>query len=77
MSPAPLADRPLSEPHRDRLPAEHPERRRILERHAAALAAGDAGYLDPETGLFVLSAAYLVERGSCCENECRHCPYVI
>jgi len=43
--------------------------------HDAAVAAGDPGYLDPETGLFVLTAAYLRDRGSCCGNGCRHCPY--
>ena len=43
--------------------------------HDAAERAGDAGYLDPETGLYVLTAAYLRARGSCCESGCRHCPY--
>jgi mycothiol synthase len=42
--------------------------------HAAAEAAGEPGYLDPETGLFVLTAAYL-RRRDCCEHGCRHCPY--
>jgi hypothetical protein len=45
------------------------------EAHDAAEARGDAGYLDPETGLFVLTAAYLRARGRCCGNGCRHCPY--
>jgi hypothetical protein len=44
-------------------------------RHDAAVAAGDPGYLDPETGLFVLTAAYLAARGECCGSGCRHCPY--
>ena len=26
-------------------------------------------------GQFVLSAWYLLKRGSCCENGCRNCPY--
>jgi len=43
--------------------------------HDAAVAAGDAGYLDPDTGLFVLTARYLRDRGHCCGNGCRHCPY--
>jgi hypothetical protein len=38
---------------------------------------GDPGYADPETSLFVLTAAYLRERGSCCESGCRHCPYLV
>jgi hypothetical protein len=28
-----------------------------------------------ENGLFVLSEKYLKERGYCCGNKCRHCPY--
>ncbi|MFI2713176.1 DUF5522 domain-containing protein [Micromonospora sp. NPDC018662] len=71
-----LADRPLTEPHPSRLPPAHPARESILAAHAAALAAGEAGYLDPETGLFVLSAGFLARRGTCCGRGCRHCPYV-
>ena len=26
-------------------------------------------------GYMVLTAAYLLERGFCCGNGCRHCPY--
>lgn len=43
--------------------------------HDAAVVAGDAGYIDPNSGLFVLTAAYLAERGYCCGEGCRHCPY--
>ena len=71
-----LADRPLDEPHPARLPLDHPGRGEILARHAAAMAAGEAGYIDPDSGLFVLTAAYLRDRGYCCERGCRHCPYV-
>ena len=37
-----------------------------------------AGYLAiySVSGLFVLSAAYLAARGSCCDSGCRHCPYL-
>ncbi|MFG1676768.1 DUF5522 domain-containing protein [Micromonospora sp. NPDC049282] len=71
-----LADRPLTEPHPSRLPPQHPGRAAILAAHAAALAAGEAGYLDPDTGLFVLSAGFLARRGTCCGRGCRHCPYL-
>lgn len=47
----------------------------IRQAHDEAVKRGEAGYLDPTTGLFVLTAAYLVERGSCCSQGCRHCPY--
>lgn len=63
-------------PHPDRLPPEHPAFARIVAAHDAALSAGDDGYLDPATGLFVLTAGFLWERGFCCASGCRHCPWV-
>jgi hypothetical protein len=72
----PLAPRPLTEPHPDRLASVHPRRSEILAAHAAALAAGQAFYQDPDTGLSVLTAGYLADRGTCCGRGCRHCPYV-
>jgi hypothetical protein len=72
----PLAPRPLTEPHPSRLAPDHPRRAEILTSHAAALATGQAGYLDPQTGLFVLTAGFLADRGTCCARGCRHCPYV-
>ena len=47
----------------------------VVAAHDAAVADGQAGYLDPDTGLFVLTAAWLTRRGTCCGNGCRHCPY--
>jgi len=47
----------------------------VVAAHEAAIAAGADGYLDPRTGLFVMTAAYLQARGSCCDSGCRHCPY--
>ena len=47
----------------------------IVAAHAAAVAAGEAGYIDPVSGLFVLTAATLASRGECCDQGCRHCPY--
>ncbi|MDH4091849.1 MAG: DUF5522 domain-containing protein [Cyclobacteriaceae bacterium] len=34
-------------------------------------------YFYMENGLAVFTAAYHLQRGYCCENECRHCPYRI
>jgi hypothetical protein len=48
----------------------------IIDAHHAALIAGEAGYTDPATGLFVQTARTLWNRGLCCEQGCRHCPYV-
>ena len=67
--------RSLFEPHPERLPLDHPDRAAILAAHRAAIEAGEPGYLDPVTGLFVITAAEHVRRGSCCANDCRHCPY--
>ena len=61
---------------------EDPERRSTDTPGAAAMAAHDRavregadGYADPDTGLFVFTAAYLLARGTCCDSDCRHCPY--
>jgi hypothetical protein len=70
------ADRSLTNPHPSRLSPDHPLREEILDRHEAALAAGKPGYLDPGSGLFVLTAAYLLAQGRCCQSGCRHCPYL-
>lgn len=68
--------RGIDEPHPSRLPPTHPDRDRILAAHRAAVDAGEPGYLDPSTELFVLTAAELAARGSCCDGGCRHCPYL-
>lgn len=70
------ADRSLDEPHPDRLAADDPWRDAILAAHRAARAAGEAGYADPATGLFVMTSAELLAKGECCKSGCRHCPYV-
>lgn len=38
---------------------------------------GDKGadYYVNENGLVVFTAKYLLERGYCCGNGCKHCPY--
>jgi hypothetical protein len=63
-------------PHPSRLSPDHPHRREILAAHDAAVATGSPGYLDPVTGLYVLTADYLAARGTCCTSGCRHCPYL-
>ena len=72
----PLANRPLDEPHPSRLGPDDPRRNEITAAHRAAMAAGAPGYLDPATGLYVLTAAFLRDRGTCCGSGCRHCPYL-
>ena len=48
---------------------------RAQQAHDHACARGDSGYVDPTTGLFVFTRDFLVNRGWCCGNGCRHCPY--
>jgi hypothetical protein len=43
--------------------------------HDEAVLAGRPGYVDPDTGFFVFTAATLAARGHCCGSGCRHCPY--
>ncbi len=74
--PEQLADRPLTEPHPDRLSPDDPAFARIIRSHTAALEAGADSYVDPRSGNTVLTAAYLARRGQCCDSGCRHCPYV-
>lgn len=71
-----LAARPLGLPATSRLSLDAPKRHEILAAHSAGVERREAGYVDPVSGLFVLSAWFLADRGYCCERGCRHCPYV-
>jgi len=66
----------LRAPHPARLDPDRPESAAIVAAHEAALASGAGGYLDPSTGLFVMTAQTLWDQGSCCERGCRHCPFL-
>ena len=63
-------------PHPERLDPGGTGTPRILAAHDAAVAAGEAGYTDPVTGWWVFTAVTLAERGACCGQGCRHCPWV-
>jgi len=43
--------------------------------HDAAVARGAASYVDPDSGLDVLTSVTLAGQGRCCGSGCRHCPY--
>ena len=43
--------------------------------HQAALYEGKTFYEDPTTGLTVFTELIHLQRGTCCGNICRHCPY--
>ncbi|MBJ7367090.1 MAG: hypothetical protein JHD14_01795 [Ilumatobacteraceae bacterium] len=72
-----LSPRPLTEPHVSRLPLAHPNRELILSEHTRAIERKMSGYIDPNTGLFATTALYLAQRGVCCNQGCRHCPYLL
>ena len=75
----PAAGTPLPDhlllPHPARLDAGRADFEAIMAAHDGAVANGQGGYVDPATGLFVMTAAALWARGECCTNGCRHCPY--
>jgi hypothetical protein len=48
---------------------------RVLAAHDRAVAEGEPGYLDPDTGYFVFTSVTLLEKGTCCGSGCRHCPW--
>jgi hypothetical protein len=75
-TPEQLADRPLTEPHSDRLSPGDPAYVQIIRAHTEALGVGADTYVDPRSGYTVLTAGYLARRGHCCDSGCRHCPYV-
>lgn len=74
----PEATRPdaLHRPHPQRFGPHQFGYEAALRAHDRAVAVSEAGYLDPSSGLFVMTAAHLIARGSCCNSGCRHCPYV-
>jgi cob(I)alamin adenosyltransferase len=47
----------------------------IEDAHLAACRRGEALYLDPTTGLSCFTEVAHLQRGVCCGNRCRHCPY--
>lgn len=47
----------------------------IEELHSCAVEHGESTYIDPATGYTVMTQLYMIERGWCCGNGCRHCPY--
>lgn len=59
----------------ERFPPQAPRYAETLAAHDAAIEAGQDGYLDPASGLFVFTAAHHWQRGRCCRSGCRHCPF--
>ena len=66
----------LLKPHPQRLPPETPRHDEIIALHEATVRRGGTRYRDPLSGLWVMTASHLWERGYCCYSSCRHCPWV-
>jgi len=47
----------------------------IEELHNLACKNNQNSYIDPKTGFFVFTENFHRNRGKCCGNKCRHCPY--
>lgn len=62
-------------PKPGRLPIDPTIRAAAMAAHDEAVDAGRGGYIDPSSSLFVMTARTLADRGYCCDNGCRHCPY--
>jgi hypothetical protein len=63
-------------PDPSRLDASRSDYAAIIKAHKLAAEAGASNYPDPTTGLAVMTARYLWDRGYCCDQGCRHCPYL-
>ena len=74
-NPEPIPEEVLR-PHPRRLPPDTPNYGEIMALHDAAVRRGDNRYIDPVSGLWVMTAVHLWERGYCCYSGCRHCPWV-
>lgn len=59
-----------------RLSNKHPRFEEIMLRHRGAIDRGEPSYKDPASGLTVMTARFLADRGYCCLSGCRHCPFV-
>ncbi len=63
-------------PHPSRCDPRRSDYEAIIVAHREAVLAGQPTYRDPSSGLMVLTVTSLLERNSCCESLCRHCPYL-
>jgi hypothetical protein len=66
----------IPRPHPSRCSPERDDYEAIVDAHEKAVRSGESTYRDPATGLTVLTVTTHLERGTCCESGCRHCPYV-
>jgi cob(I)alamin adenosyltransferase len=55
--------------------ASPPEIVDVEDLHMQALQLQQSSYVDPATGFTVFTELLHLKRGTCCGNQCRHCPY--
>jgi hypothetical protein len=48
----------------------------FFKKHKASQMSLKSGDFYIENGKYVFTAQYLLNRGKCCNNRCRHCPYI-
>lgn len=51
------------------------EERDIYVVHLKSVTERKLNYKDPHSGLHVFNISHHLEKGKCCGNACRHCPY--
>lgn len=66
----------IERPHPSRLSPSRPDYDAIIAAHDQAVTAERGSYIDPSTGLTVLTVSAHIARGTCCDSGCRHCPYL-
>ena len=66
----------IQRPHPSRLSPSRPDYDTIIAVHEQAVTAGRDSYIDPSSGLTVLTVNAHIARGTCCSSGCRHCPYL-
>ncbi|MGA2293617.1 MAG: DUF5522 domain-containing protein [Acidimicrobiales bacterium] len=67
---------PVPRPHPSRCSPSRDDYDAIIRAHEDAVRRGEPTYRDPTTNLTVLTVATHLERGTCCDSGCRHCPYL-
>ncbi|MGH3732751.1 MAG: DUF5522 domain-containing protein [Acidimicrobiales bacterium] len=66
----------IPRPHPSRCDPARDDYEDIIQAHELAVTQGRSTYVDPSTGLVVLTVATHLDRGTCCDSGCRHCPYL-
>ena len=44
--------------------------------HEEAIKNNKNFYIEPGTGFMIWTKDFLLKREFCCENDCKHCPYI-